>query len=312
MTLLIGFVCAVCAGHPGSGIVVHEDGTVCFVDVGRETVWCVDPDGGVTALLTDHWTHTIVLDGAGGLYYEREERVGAETFRCSLWRMGADGETERLIEAPRDRREFSGVDFVVDGEGNVYYPHSERNADGEWRARIMVRDPEGSVRELTGGGDGALFTDGGAGEATIRMVTAMAMGGDGAIYFADRDRVRRVEIGGEDAGRVTTIAQGLLDRDPMDPPERRGPETTINRLYGIAVDGAGVVYVAYKAGRRVVRVDAEGGVEVVRRSGRGWSPVGVATRGGDVYVLEVGDDSIESLRVVRVGGDGVAETIATR
>jgi hypothetical protein len=296
--------------HPGNGIVVGDDGAIHFADVGRETIWHLDPDGALTPRVRDRWTHCLFLAPDGTLYYEREE-PGEGVAPCSFWRIAPDGTHERLIEPQRDRRQFSGGDFVVDASGAVYYPYSVRHAEGGWRTQIMRRTPKGDVRTFTGLGDGPRFTDGGPHIATIRIVTAMAMGPDGHIYFCDRHHVRRIQIEGENAGAVTTIASNLIEEAPSDPPERRGPSTTINRLYGIAVADNGDVIVAYQAGRRVLRVAPDGEVESIHASDGRWSPIGVATRDDDVYVLEVADASIEQLRVVRLSPDGARTTLVS-
>lgn len=307
--LILVMLCSGAFAHPGSGIVVSDEGTVYFCDVGRETIWRIDAGGEAAAHVRGTWTHSLALDADGLLYYEREESVGG-AFPCSLWRVGADGEPERLIEAQLDRRMFSGPGFVLGRDGSVYYPHSERVGDDEWRVRIIRRTAEGEVSVFAGGGDGALYLDGDADTATIRIITAMTMGADGVIWFADRDHVRRVPTLGDRAGHVETVASGLIDADPKDPPLKRGPSTTINRLFGIAVDDRSRALVAYQAGRRVLRVDREGVAEVVFRSEADWSPIGVAARGEAVYVLEVHDDSIERLRVRRLDAGGGGEVLA--
>ncbi len=306
---LIGMCCSLALGHPGNAIAVAEDGTVYFGDVAREIIWRIDPDGEPVAILRNHWTHTVFIGHDGEVYFEREESRNG-SFPCSLWRLGPDDKPIELIEAQQDRRAFSGTNFVIDQDGFIYYPHTERNADNEWRTRIMRRTLKGDIRVFAGGGDGALYTDGDADTGTIRIITAMTMDNDGVIWFADRDHVRRVPTRGERAGHIETIAAGLIDANPKNPPDRRGPATTINRLYGIGVDLEGRALIAYKAGRRVVRVSADGSREVVFRSERDWSPIGVAGANGRVYVLEVHDDSIESLRVWVIEDDGTREVLA--
>ncbi len=301
----------VAAAHPGNGIAVAPDGTVYFADVARETIWRVPPGGGPVAAVRDRWTHSLQLAADGTLYYEREEPVEGVA-PASFWRLTPEGRNERLIAPQSDRRSFSGGEFAIDEAGNVYYPHSVR-VGGEWRTLIMKRTPSGEVSEFSGRGDGELYKDGDAATATIRIVTSMTMAPDGAIYIADRDHVRRIETAAGREGAVTTIAAGIIDEKPADPPHTSGPSTTINRIYGIAVDAAGEVLVAYSAGRRVVRIGADGTSVVVRATPGRWSPLGVAWgAGGDggsaVYVLEAADASIEQLRVVRIE-DGEVETV---
>ena len=309
----LGIVCLLAvavSAHPGNGIAVAPDGTVYFADVGRETIWKLGPERELTPLVRNRWTHSLFLRKDGTLFYEREEPVEGVA-PCSFWRITPEGVHERLIPPQHDRRNFSGAEFVVDDDGNVYYAHNVRDQDNKWRTRIMCRTPGGEVRPFTGMGDGPLFRDGGPNTSTIRIVTAMAMGPDGAIYFADRDHIRRVVLDGEEAGTVTTIAVGLIDDRPREPPQRRGPPTTINRLYGMCVEASGDVLVAYQAGRRVMRVSSDGHVENVYQTRGRWSPLGVAAMDGTVYVLEVGDRSIEDLRVVTFSEDGSVSTLVT-
>ena len=206
------------AGHPGSGIVVTGDGTVYFTDVMNETIWALPPEGTLAPLQRNRWTHCLFLGDDGTLFYEREEPVDGVA-PCSFWKITPDGDHVRLIAPESDRRKFAGAEFVVDDDEHVYYAHTERDATNQWRTRIMKRTPAGEVSVFTGAGAGPLYQDGPPEQATIRIVTAMARGPEGDIYFADRNHVRRVSPD----GTVTTIATGLIDEHPADPPFRSGP-----------------------------------------------------------------------------------------
>ena len=87
---------------------------------------------------------------------------------------------------------------------------------------------------------------------------------------------------------VPTVVAGLLDENPADPPQKRGPPTTINRLYGLTVAADGTIYVAYHSGRRVIRIDSERRISTAYQTSRPWAPVGVAVAGTTLYVLESG------------------------
>lgn len=296
--------------HPGAGIVVRPDGTVVFTDISRLTIWEITPGGERSALVQETWTHSIALGHDGALYYEREETADGPA-PSSFWRIAPGARPERLIAPQPDRTVFGGAEFVIDSTGNIYFPHSVRHTDGGWRTHIIRRTPEGESRPFSGLGDGALFTDGAANESTVRIVTAMAPGPNESVYFADRDHIRRLDTTGDNAGRITTIASGLIDDKPRNPPHRRGPSTTINRLYALAIDDSGDAIVAYQAGRRVIRVSPDGQHDTVHESAGRWSPIGVAVHRDAVYVLEVSDRSIEDLRVLRIPAGGDPETIVT-
>ncbi len=286
----------VTVAHPGDGIVVTPDGTIYFTDVARRVIWKVSADGALSAEKRDRWTHSLFLETDGALYYEREVQRGADAWPASFWKITPDGQHVRLIEPQLDRREFAGGPFVMDKQGNVYYGHHPR---GESRALLMKRTPEGEVSVLTGLGTGELYQDGPRETATIRIITAMTLGPEDAIYFTDRHHVRRITPD----GAVTTVVSDLLDEEPADPPHAQGPPTTINRLYGLTVAKDGTIYVAYHAGRRVIRIDAEKNISTAYQTSRPWAPVGVAVAGTTLYVLESGLEAgseADGPRVVRV------------
>jgi hypothetical protein len=217
--------------HPGSGIVVSEDGTVYFADVSRRTIWKCSPDGTLAPLLRDHWTHDLKLTRDGILYYEVEGPSNGSQAPCSLWRLNPKGEPERLIAFTHDRSSFAGEPFAVDGSGNIYFSHMVRHETDKWRALVRKRTPDGTVTTLAGSLDGPLYRDGPSDKASFRIITAMTAVPGRSIYVLDRDRLRNISPDGE----VRTIASGLIDDDPSDPPETRGPRATINRLYGVCV-----------------------------------------------------------------------------
>jgi sugar lactone lactonase YvrE len=305
LSLLPVCLTQIASAHPGNGIAVGGDGTVYFADVGRTTIWKFSEGGKPEPLVRDTWTHGIQLAGDGSLYYERElpgEGVTPQDF----WKVSPAGKKERLIAPQADRSRFGGVSFAVTKDGTVYFAHSERGHDGEWRALLRKRTPDGEVSTLAGSLTEPLYQDGKGNKASFRIVTGMAIGHDGAIYVLDRDRLRRVTTDGV----VTTIAKGLLDENPKDSPHKSGPPTTINRLYGLAMAPDGSAYIAYQAGRRVIRVAPDGKVKTVLSVSRPWSPIGVAVSAKTLYVLEIGDASVRNgPRVRRVGADGKAETV---
>lgn len=69
---------------------------------------------------------------------------------------------------------------------------------------------------------------------------------------------------------------------------RDGPasQARFDRPIGLAVDSLGSVYVADHGNRRVRRIDPDGLVSTVARSGWPWTPTGLTISGDRVYVLE--------------------------
>ncbi len=294
------------SAHPGSGVVVDNTGTIYFTDIVNTTIWKVDPSGNRSAFVRDTWTHSIQLDGNGTFYYERElNEPGVPPIELN--RIKPDGTRETIIEAPRDRAQFSGTGFVQRQDGSTLFPFSVRGADGKWRAVIHHRSPKGTVRVFAGSTTGALYRDGPKALATFRQITDMTAGPDQSLYLLDRDRLRRIDR----TGTVSTLATGLLDAKPLNPPETSGPETTINRLYGLAVSENGTTFIAYHAGRRVIKVTRNGLVTTLLKSEAPWAPIGVACAPNGVVVLEANDHlKRNGLRVRTRLEDGTIKTIA--
>lgn len=294
------------ATHPGSGLEVAADGAVYVADVGAETIWRIAPDGTISPAVVDSWTHELQLEADGTLVYEREH-TGYERAPQSLRTLAPDGERTVLIPAPPVRERFGSNAFARMPDGSVVFAHTVRGEDGKWRAIIRQRDADdhdGSrVRTIAGALGGELYLDGSGDEATFRMIVNMRPMPDGSVLLLDRDRVRRISFDDNGGCTVTTQGPSLIEPKPDDPPFRGGPETTWNRLYGLALDADGNVLVTYFAGRRVVRISPEGEVSTVYTSDRRWSPIGVAIGPkGRVHVSEISDRG-GRLRVLVLEGD---------
>jgi sugar lactone lactonase YvrE len=136
------------------------------------------------------------------------------------------------------------------------------------------------------------------GSASILFEPAsLAIDGAVTIYVADGDRILRVT---RDGWFVEILADGL------------------SVLAGIAVDGAGNVYVTERERHRVLKVAPDGTVTTLAGSGeRGFqdgpamearfqAPAGLAADGaGNVYVADSGNHCIPM-----VSPDGVVSTLA--
>lgn len=300
-------VCALSAaalGHPGSGIDVGPDGSIVFADVGRTTIWRLDPDGDLTPLVRDTWTHELTFTPEGDvLYFEREGDADGPA-PTGLRRVRGDGEVETVFPLSHDRSDFTGEAFnVLPGVG-IVFSDDVRGADGRWRQTLRVRPLDGASRWFSGSLVSDLYTDGAPVDASFRLCTDIVATPEGELLVLDRDRVRRVRADGS----VETVVDGLLDARPRNPPHSGGPPTTNNRLYALDLAPDGAIFVSYHAGRRVMRALEGGRPETIFTSDRGWAPIGVACGSDAYYVLEVRDDSLD-LRVWRVGAGGERDVV---
>jgi hypothetical protein len=248
------------AGHPGSGIVVDDAGTVYFVDTGVNSalgLWKIDPKGELSRVRGPH-NHWLSLDR-----------------RSNLARVSLPDGVEAVENDPT--LVVSG-DFpmTVGADGALYFPQPAE--DG--RVRIMRLLPPAKAalhatlpiaKEI--GADGK--------EAVAPWIHGIAAGPDGAIYCAQQRAIRKISPEGVVSTLVDNVKVADCHRPAGATEERLGPA-----LRGLAVAADGAVYVAASACSAVLRITAEGEATVVLRSDDSWSPTGVAIHGDDVYVLE--------------------------
>ena len=156
------------------------------------------------------------------------------------------------------------VGVATDTSGNLYL--SQCASDASLISRI---DRHGELTPFAGAGPIGFSGDAGpALGATIGCPVGMAIGPDGALYFADHanNRVRRID----QAGIITTIAgsgpagvnQGSFSGDG-------GPATsaTLQEPWDVAFDGKGNLFIADRDNHRVRRVDPGGVITTVAGDG---------------------------------------------
>ena len=216
---------------------------------------------------------------------------------------------EAQLQGPR------GLAF--DNDGNFYV------AECMWTyAAIDKIDPDGMVTRFAGTGKPGFSGDGGpATAAELFCATGIAVGPDGAVYFADHinNRIRRVDA----AGTITTFAgSGPTGLDLGSFSGDGGPatEATLQEPWGVAFDQAGRLNIADRDNVRVRRVEPSGVITTVAGTGRSGStgdggpaiqakicaPVGVAIDPAGNLVIP--DACTTAIRVV--DGNGTITPIA--
>jgi sugar lactone lactonase YvrE len=152
--------------------------------------------------------------------------------------------------------------LAVDGAGNLYVADAGRN-----RVRRISRD--GAISTVAGRGPAGVLRGGFAGdggpavEAELDTPTAVAVGPAGDLFIADsgNHRVRRVAVD----GTITTVAGNGTEGFSGD----GGPATDAELDFpaGVAVSGAGELYIADTNNHRVRKVTADGIIATVVGSG---------------------------------------------
>src|SRR5712691_8485568 len=202
--------------------------------------------------------------------------------------------------------------LAVDNAGNLYISDYGHN-------RVRKVDTSGIITTVAGNGGINFSGDGGpATSAQIRGPSGVALDSAGNLYIVDslNFRVRKVDT----SGIITTVAGiGLTVGTSGDggPATSAGIEPT-----GVAVDGAGNLYIVERDGYDVRKVNAAGIISTIAGVGNGAfgfsgdegpataaklaGPYGVAVdNSGNVYIADFGNN-----RVRQVDTGGVIHTAA--
>lgn len=264
----------------------------------------------------------IVLAGAGALYWSMTStpspagtaadapviltpaQASTERFWSArvttLGGIGAAG----FADGPAARSAFADPFGVAAGpRGTVYV------TDGGDNNRIRVIAPDGTVATLAGGREG--YADGKGGAAMFDTPSALALDHQGNLYVADTGNhaIRKVTPD----GTVSTLAGG--ERGFAD---GIGKAARFNGPVGIAVDDAGIVFVADTYNDRIRRIARDGTVMTVAgddqpgledgpaAAARFDTPSGIAVApDGTLFVADTGNHAVR-----RIDGTGQVSTVA--
>ena len=269
-------------------------------------------DGGAATAAQLASPYGLALDGAGNLYIadlgnrriRKVDATGVITTVAGTGRRGSGGDGDPATTA--QLYEPTGV--ALDGAGNLYIADSQNQ-------RIRKVDAAGVITTVAGFGRRGYGGDGGpAVGARLAVPRGVAADGAGNLYIADtwNHRIRKVDA----AGVITTVAGNGTCCSSGDGGPAVGAR--LNQPRGVALDGAGNLYIADAGNNRIRKVDAAGVISTV--AGRGSigdggaatgarlsGPIGVALDGYDnLYIAD-----FENHRIRKVdAGTGVISTVA--
>ena len=310
------------------GVALDGAGNLYIADIGNNRIRKVDSAGDISTVAGDgtfgysgdggpataaqlSWPRGVAADGAGNLYIadasnariRKVDASGAISTVAGGGPVGDDGAaTAAQLYSP------SGV--APDGAGNLYI--ADQN-----NARIRKVDASGMITTVAGDGTRGYSGDGGAATAAqLNRPSGVAPDGAGNLYIADvnNHRIRKVDA----SGVISTVAGDGTFGFGGD----GGPATAaqLNRPAGVALDGAGNLYIADVNNHRIRKVDASGVISTVAGDGTDDyggdggpataaqlnRPFGVAPDGaGNLYIA----DSWNS-RIRKVDAAGVISTVA--
>jgi trimeric autotransporter adhesin len=193
-------------------------------------------DSSVYAIAVDN--NNNVLAAVGGQYNEiaRISPAGAVTVIAGGNSTGYGGDNESAINATLDQPR--GV--VADNAGNVYLSDF-------YNGRIRKIDSKGIITTIAGG-SGLPHVDGVPATQSSVDAWALALDGSGNLYVVEYDNevVRMIDT----SGIITTIA-GTYQTTGFSGDGGPATAATLNQPNGVAVDGAGNIYISDSINNRV-------------------------------------------------------------
>ena len=214
-------------------------------------------DGGAATAASLNLPAGVAVDGAGNLYIadtsnNRIREVSAATGYITtvagsgMPTFAGDGGTATTASL---NRPFS---VSVDGSGNIYIADTQNN-----RVRVVMSGT-GIITTVAGTGMPTFGGDGGpATSASLSGPDGVAVDAGGNVYIDDEynSRIRKVTAA---TGNISTVAGNDSSTFSGD-----GAAATSASLYfpgGVAVDGAGNLYIGDESNARVRKVTVKGGI----------------------------------------------------
>jgi len=261
----------------GNSVVRRVSATGIISTIGGNGVAGYSGDGGAATAGQLNSPTGIAVDGSGNVYIADANenvirKINASGIISTIAGTGAAGYAGD--GGPATAATFnSPAGIAVDGSGNVYVADMANERVRKINAQGIISTIAGNGFEI--GGRAGYSGDGGpADSAELYKPSGVAVDGSGNVYIADfgNCRIRMVNA----AGIISTFA-GNGEEDGVYPDIKGeyggdgGPAVIaeLNYPQGVAVDGAGNVYIADTYNQRIRMVNAAGIIATIAGNGFG-------------------------------------------
>jgi subtilase family serine protease/sugar lactone lactonase YvrE len=218
-------------------------------------------DGGPATAAQLNAPQQLALDGAGNLYIadSGNARIRRIDSAGQIMTVAGTGSTGSTGDGGPAGSAQIGIPYglAVDASGNLYFSDVIHHV-------VRKVDPTGNISTVAGTGVLGYSGDNGpAASAKLYYPASLAIDGAGNLYIADTDnfRVRMVAT----SGTITTVAGSGNPGFSGD--GAKAVNAQLYYPYGVAVDGAGNVYIADYDNERIRQVNPSGIINTVAGNG---------------------------------------------
>jgi hypothetical protein len=228
---------AAALAHPGGGIIALSENSAIIADAVENFVWLVEKGQEPKRVVSKFHGHWLTRGRDGEIYAEAFQESGgawsSAAFRLEL-------PTGKLTEVAH-RDELGALVFAVDRDGSLVFQRG------------------GSLAARRNGKESPFRS---SDQPKLEEVTAYAWSRDGDLVFADRNRIRRVDL----KGVTSPVAE--IQGKVIEPKIWNG--TDIPSVFGLAIDNDGRVLAAVPSLARVFRVEPNHAPREFARGEDGW------------------------------------------
>lgn len=284
-------------------------------------------DGGMSTLAKVNSPHGVATDAAGNVYVadynnHRIRKISTTGVITTIAGTGFGGYLASQDGGPATAAWIRWpIGIAVNASGDVYFSDFGNNIIRKVSAAGIITTIAGTPGSIPGyGGDGGPAT-----AATLGNAWGVAVDASGDVLIADalNHRVRKVSMS---TGVITTIAGMGFVGFAGDGGPATSSACRLNEPTGVAVDGAGNIYIADNSNNRVRKINTSGIISTIAGVGlpygytgdggpataaRLYYPKGIAAdNAGNVYISDWNNSAVRKINtsgvITTIAGTGVA------